>query len=98
MLDKDHTKHTIAALADKAIDVLSECLESELEPKVVTMKDKLQAANMLFTLADMFPNKRKEITFLTSPKTTLPFFLEEFQVGLLLSFRALALQLLQSLS
>jgi hypothetical protein len=64
LLDKDYVKHKIQASKALAVDKLLEILHSDLEAKVLTAKDWINAATQLLTLADAFPTKRKEVLYL----------------------------------
>lgn len=63
LLDRDTHVHRAQALKDAALDVLEGVLFGDLEPKVLTAKDKLAAARMLLELTGSFP-KAREVRFL----------------------------------
>ena len=63
-LDKEDFGNKVRAMAEARLGKLLDIIDAPLEPKLLTAKDQLAALNMLFQLADKFPNKRKEITFL----------------------------------
>lgn len=62
--DRDDFAHRAIALKDEAIQVLADILRAEYEPKVLTAKDKLKAADMLLQLTGAYPSKTKEIRYL----------------------------------
>lgn len=64
LLDKDVTKHKIQAAKDMCVDKLISILNMDLEAKVLTAKDWIAAADKLLQLADAYPSKKKEITYL----------------------------------
>lgn len=63
-LDLDRTGLDLQAHAEAAIKLLRDIMDAEPEPKILTAKDKVNAANILLQLADRFPSKRKEIRWL----------------------------------
>ena len=61
--DQKFEKYDMEAMAQVARRVIEEILTAPLEEKLLTAKDKLNAANMLLQLADKFPNKRREFVY-----------------------------------
>jgi hypothetical protein len=61
--DEEFEQLTIQTMAKEAYKKVREIMHSPLEPKVLTAKDQLNAANMLLQLGDKFPNKRREIIY-----------------------------------
>jgi hypothetical protein len=64
ILDKDYTKHNLRAIGEEVVDALTEILRSDYIDKTLTAKDRINAGKELLAMADMYPNKRKEITYL----------------------------------
>lgn len=61
--DEHFEQRTVQRLVRKAFKKVEEILDSPLEPKVLTAKDQLNAANLMFQLGDKFPNKRREFVY-----------------------------------
>lgn len=61
--DEQFEQLTLETLAQKAIRRIDAIIDGTLEPKVLTAKDQLNAANMALQLADKFPNKRREFVY-----------------------------------
>lgn len=55
LYDRDTFVHRAVALKDLALRVLEDTLLAEYEPKVLTAKDKLKAADMLLQLTGAYP-------------------------------------------
>ncbi len=64
LLDRDFEEVKLAAYAQIAIGEVFRILQSDFIEKTLTAKDKLKAAEILLNLADKFPSKKKEITYL----------------------------------
>lgn len=64
LLDSKYQGYNLRAIFDLGVEKMVDILESEYEPKVVTAKDKIAAFNIISTLADKVPTKRKEVVYL----------------------------------
>lgn len=64
IMDRDFENIRLAAFAEIAIGEVFRILQSDFIEKTLTAKDKLKAAEILLSLADKFPSKKKEITYL----------------------------------
>ena len=62
--EMDDFKTRSIAYAEVAQEKLFEILTSHTEEKILTAKDQINAAKLLIELADKFPTKRKEVTYL----------------------------------
>lgn len=63
LTDRDTFVHTAVSLKDAALQVLEDILLGDYDPKCLTAKDKLKAADMLFQLTGAYP-KTNQIRFL----------------------------------
>lgn len=61
--DRDAYVYDALALRETAVRVVADVLTSDYEPKILTAKDKLKAADMLFTLTGAYPSKTKEVRY-----------------------------------
>lgn len=59
--DENFEEITIQSMAMDALKEVYDIMTSPMEEKMLTAKDKLNAANLLLQLADKFPNKRTEV-------------------------------------
>lgn len=64
LLDKDFEDVKLASYVQLAIGEIVSILQSPYIEKTLTAKDKLKAAEIILNLADKFPSKKKEITYL----------------------------------
>jgi hypothetical protein len=64
LADKDGWVADALAMRQTVISVIADILTSDYEPKILTAKDKLKAADMLAQIAGMYPPKSREVRFL----------------------------------
>lgn len=72
LADRDSWVVDALAMRQTVIAVIAEVLTSDYEPKVLTAKDKLKAADMLAQLAGMYPPKSREVRFLDKDLDAMP--------------------------
>ena len=61
--DEKFESHKVQTLADRAIAVLADILEAPEVEKLLTAKDKINAAKLLLDVADRFPSKSTKIVY-----------------------------------
>jgi hypothetical protein len=64
LADSEAFAYDALALRETAVAVLADILNSDYEPKILTAKDKLKAADMLLTLTGAYPAKQRDVRFL----------------------------------
>ncbi len=69
--DKNTWMVSALALQETVIAVLADILTSDYEPKILTAKDRLKAADMLLQLTGSYPAKSKEVRFLDKDLETM---------------------------
>jgi hypothetical protein len=72
LADKDTFATNALAMRELAVQVIGEVLLSDYEPKVLTAKDKLKAADMLLQLTAAYPAKQREVRFLDKDLDAMP--------------------------
>lgn len=72
LADNDAYAYTALALRETAVAVLADILRADYEPKILTAKDKLKAADMLFQLTGAYPAKSKEVRFMDAELERMP--------------------------
>jgi hypothetical protein len=84
LTDRDTFVHTAVSLKDAALQVLEDILLGDYDPKCLTAKDKLKAADMLFQLTGAYP-KANQVRFLDRELDGM----EEAEVDRLLTARGI---------
>ncbi len=72
LFDRDSYVYDALALRETAVQILGDILLSDYEPKILTAKDKLKAADMLLTLTGAYPAKQRDVRFLDAGLDAMP--------------------------
>jgi hypothetical protein len=72
LADKDSYVYDALAELETAVRVIADILNSDYEPRVLTAKDKLKAADMLLNLTGAYPSKQRDVRFLDAGLDAMP--------------------------
>jgi hypothetical protein len=70
--DKDTFVINALAMREVAVAMIGDVLMGDYEPKILTAKDKLKAADMLLQLTGSYPAKQREVRFLDKDLDNMP--------------------------